>query len=190
VCSAIQFIRFGVVTSFNFWLPSYLVADRGMSLQTAGLITALGAACTAFANAFGGYVSDRLKNPPLVIGGSLAILTFTSAALVNVHSVPAIIAVVALNSMFMQFYFGPLFYVPVEVLGQRVAGMSTGFSNMFANFGALLAAYALGAVKDYSGAFTWGFFGTSVACAIGVVLSVVLARMRTKALAGRSTAPA
>ena len=190
VCSAIQFIRFGVVTSFNFWLPSYLVADRGMSLQTAGLITALGAACTAFANAFGGYVSDRLKNPPLVIGGSLAILTCTSALLVNVHSVPAIIAVVALNSMFMQFYFGPLFYVPVEVLGQRVAGMSTGFSNMFANFGALLAAYSLGAVKDYSGAFTWGFFGTSAACAVGVVLSVVLARMRTKSLAGRGSAPA
>lgn len=44
----------------------------------------------------------------------------------------------------MQFYFGPLFYVPVEVLGQRVAGMSTGFSNMFANFGALFAAYASG----------------------------------------------
>ena len=45
------------------------------------------------------------------------------------------------------FYFGPLFFVPVEVLGQRVAGMSTGFSNMFANFGGLSAAYALGLVK-------------------------------------------
>jgi nitrate/nitrite transporter NarK len=183
VCSAIQFIRFGVVTSFNFWLPSFLVADRGVSLQTAGLITALGAACTALANAFGGYVSDRLRNPPLVIGGSLAILTCTSALLVNVHSVPAIILVVAINSMFMQFYFGPLFYVPVEVLGQRVAGMSTGFSNMFANFGALAAAYLLGAVKDHSGAFTYGFLGTSVVCAIGVVLTFVLAGMRKRALA-------
>jgi nitrate/nitrite transporter NarK len=188
VCSAIQFIRFGVVTSFNFWLPSFLVADRGLSLQTAGLITAMGAACTALANAFGGYASDRLKNPPLVIGGSLAILACTSALLVNVHSVPAIVAVVAVNSMFMQFYFGPLFFVPVEVLGQRVAGMSTGFSNMFANFGALFAAYVLGAIKDRSGAFTWGFVGTSAVCVIGVLLTLVLAKMRREALATQAAA--
>jgi sugar phosphate permease len=72
------------------------------------------------------------------------VLACTSALLVNVETLPALVLVIALNSMFMQFYFGPLFYVPVEVLGQRVAGMSTGFSNMFANFGALFAAYASG----------------------------------------------
>src|SRR5204862_3410627 len=105
-------VRFGVVTSFNFWLPSFLVFDRGLSLQNAGLITALSATCTAFANLFGGYVSDRLKNPPLVIGGSLALLACTSAVLVNVHSLPALILLVTIHSMFMQFYFGPLFFVP------------------------------------------------------------------------------
>ena len=183
VCAGIQFIRFGVTTSFNFWLPSLLVADRGLSLQAAGFITALGFALTGPANALGGYASDRLRNPPLVIGASLAVLACTSALLVMVDSLPILVLVVAVNAVFVQFYFGPLFYVPVEVLGARFAGMSAGFSNMFANLGALTFAYALGVVKDTAGAFKWGFLGTSAMCVIGVVLAVVLARMRTRTLA-------
>ena len=84
---------------------------------------------------------------------------------------------------FVQFYFGPLFLVPVEVLGKRVAGMSTGFSNLFANLGSLTFVYSLGVVKDRAGAFTWGFVGISVACIIGVLLTAVMARMRNSALA-------
>jgi nitrate/nitrite transporter NarK len=183
VCAGIQFIRFGVTTSFNFWLPSLLVADRGLSLQTAGFITAMGFALTGPSNAFGGYVSDRLRNPPLVIGASLGVLACTSALLVVVDSIPLLVLVVALNAVFLQFYFGPLFYVPVEVLGARVAGISAGFCNMFANLGALVFAYALGVVKDSAGAFTWGFVATGAVCVIGVALSGLLARMRKKALA-------
>ena len=183
VCAGLQFIRYGVVTSFAFWLPSLLVADRGLTLQAAGLIAAMGFALTGPSNAIGGYVSDRLRNPPLVITGSLAVLALTSALLVYVDSIPVLVLVVAVNAVFLQFYFGPLFHVPVEMLGQRVAGMSVGFGNMFANLGALIFAYALGVVKDTAGAFKWGFVATSAFCVIGVVLGVVLGRMRTKARA-------
>lgn len=186
VCGAIQFIRLGVVIGFTFWLPSLLVADRGLSIQAAGLVVALGAACTIPSNALGGYVSDRLKNPPLVIGGSLAILACTSTLLVFVQSIPALLLVVAIHSVFVQFYFGPLFLVPVEVLGKRIAGISTGFSNLFANLGSLTFAYTLGVVKDQAGAFTWGFVGISMACIVGLVLTLVLARMRNAALASRT----
>jgi sugar phosphate permease len=191
VCAGLQFIRYGVTTSFSFWLPTLLVADRGLTLQAAGLITAMCYALTGPSNALGGYVSDRLRNPPLVITGSLAMLALTSALLVHVDSIPALVLVVAVNAIFLQFYFGALFHVPVEVLGQRVAGMSAGFSNMFANIGSLTFAYGLGVVKDTAGAFKWGFVATSAFCAIGVLLGVVLARMRTKALAatGATSAP-
>lgn len=183
VCSGLQFVRFSVVTSVNFWLPSLLVADRGLSVQTAGLVMAMSAAFTAPSNTIGGYVSDRLKNPPLVIGGSLAILACTSTLLVVVESIPLLLLVIAVNSIFLQFYFGPLFLVPVEVLGHRIAGTATGFSNLFANIGGFLTAYTLGVVKDQAGTFTWGFVGIGGICLVGVALAVVLARMRTRALA-------
>ena len=100
-----------------------------------------------------------------------------------VHSIPALLVVVAINSIFLQFYFGALFFVPIEVFGQRIAGISTGFSNLFANVGALTFTYALGVVKDKAGTFTWAFVGISAACAIGVLLAFVLARVRKRALA-------
>jgi sugar phosphate permease len=166
------------VTAFNFWLPSLLVADRGMSVQAAGLVMAMCAALTASSNTLGGYVSDRLRNPPLVIGGALAILACSSAALAVVESVPLLLVAIAVSSVFLQFYFGPLFVVPMEALGPRFAGSATGFANLFANIGGLTAAYALGVVKDHTGTFAWGFVGVSAVCLAGVALAVILARMR------------
>jgi sugar phosphate permease len=67
----------------------------------------------------------------------------------------------------------------------RVAGTAIGFTNLFANIGGFACVYALGAVKDSTGSFASGFAGISVACLAGVVLAVVLARLRTRALAAR-----
>jgi ACS family D-galactonate transporter-like MFS transporter len=183
VCSGLQFVRFSVVTAFNFWLPSLLVADRGFSVQEAGLVFAMSAAFMASSNPLGGYVSDRLRNPPLVIGGALTILAGTSVLLVVVEPIPLLLFVIAVSSVFLQFYFGPLFLVPVEVLGPRVAGTATGFANLFANIGGLVTVYVLGMVKDSAGTFTWGFFGLSAVCLTGVALAAALARMRRRALA-------
>jgi sugar phosphate permease len=183
VCSWLQFVRFAVVMGFNFWLPSFLVADRGFSLPAAGLIMAMSAALSASSNTLGAYVSDRLRNPPLVIGGALAVLAGAAALLPAVESIPAMLAVIAVYSSFHGFYFGPLFLVPVEVLGSRVAGTTIGFSNLFANIGGFVCVYTLGAVRDLYGSFAWGFIGISATCLVGVALAVVLSRMRTHALA-------
>lgn len=183
VCSWLQFVRFAVVMGFNFWLPSFLVADRGFSLPSAGLVMAMSAALSAPSNTLGAYVSDRLKNPPLVIGGALAILACAAVLLPAVESDPLLIGVIAVYSVFLGFYFGPLFLVPVEVLGSRVAGTTIGFSNLFANLGGFVSIYVLGAIRDHAGSFAWGFIGIGATCIVGVVLAVALARMRTRALA-------
>jgi MFS transporter, ACS family, D-galactonate transporter len=183
VCSWLQFVRFAAVLGFSFWLPSFLVADRGFSLPAAGLVMAMSAALSAPSNTLGAYVSDRLKNPPLVIGCALAILAGAAALLPEVESTAVLLAVVAVYSIFHGFYFGPLFLVPVEVLGSRVAGTTIGFSNLFANVGGFVCVYSLGAVRDTAGSFAWGFRGISAACLAGVALAAVLSRMRARALA-------
>ena len=183
VCSWLQFVRFAAVLGFSFWLPSYLVADRGFSLPAAGLVMAMSAALSAPSNTLGAYVSDRIKNPPLVIGSALAVLACAAALLPAVESIPSLLGVIAVYSIFHGFYFGPLFLVPVEVLGSRVAGTTIGFSNLFANIGGFVCVYSLGAVRDAAGSFAWGFRGISAACLAGVALAVILSGMRTRALA-------
>ncbi|HXF67437.1 MAG TPA: MFS transporter [Burkholderiales bacterium] len=186
VCAGLQFLRFTVVTAFHLWLPSLLVEDRGFSVQAAGLVVAASAALTAVSNTLGGYLSDRLRNPPLVIGGALAMLAATSLLIAFTEQAPLLLVVIAVNAVFLQFYFGPLFMVPVEVLGPRVAGTVTGFANLFANLGGILSAWLLGAARDATGAFAWGFAGVGLACIAGVLLAAALARMRRRALAAQA----
>jgi sugar phosphate permease len=93
-----------------------------------------------------------------------------------------LVALIFINAIFLQMYFGPLFLIPVEILGVPKAGISTGFSNLFANIGGFSAAYLLGALKDHTGAFKSGFFAICGACFLGLALTLVLARMRRKAL--------
>lgn len=183
VCGGIQYIRFGVVQGITYWLPSLLINEKGLSLQLAGLITAIQVVLMSPSNIVGGYISDRLKNPILVIGGSLTVLGITTGLLITANNLILVIALIFANAIFLQMYFGPLFSVPVEILGVRKAGISSGFSNFFANIGGFSATYLLGALKDATGAFKPGFFAICGACFVGLGLTFILARMRRKALA-------
>jgi nitrate/nitrite transporter NarK len=172
----IQFCRLAIVLGFGLWLPAYLVVDRGVPLATAGLIVALSAAVTAPANIGGGILSDRLKRPLLVIGLSLAAMIPLFAVVGEITDIVLLVIVVALISLFIQLYFGPLFAVPRQLFGPGVAGLSSGFGNLWANIGGFLSATALGVLKDVTGSFTLGFLCLGVVSLIGLLAVVWLAR--------------
>jgi sugar phosphate permease len=177
MASVVQYVRLAMVTGITFWLPSYLVGERGYDLRTAGLIVALGALLTAPSNFIGGYLADRLDRPMLVIRISLAALVVCALALVRVPTLPMVVAVVAVQAMFLQAYFGPLFAIPIAILGPRTAGSVSGFANLFANLGALTFAYTLGAVRDTSGSFDAGFNALAAIAVVGLIATIPLGRM-------------
>ena len=111
---------------------------------------------------------------------SLIVLGITTILLVNISNLALLIAIIMLNAIFLQMYFGPLFAIPVEILGVRKAGISTGFSNLFANLGGFSATYLLGSLKDSTGLFKYGFYAIGGVCFIGLILTFRLARMRSK----------
>jgi nitrate/nitrite transporter NarK len=190
VAAGIQYIRLAVVFGIGVWLPTFLVSDHGYSLQVAGAVMAVSALVTAPSNFLGGYVSDRLRRPTLVIGGSLTMLAITTFLLPRVHGIVPLLAVIAVNAVFVQFYFGPLFAVPVEMFGLRGAGLMSGFGNFFANLGGFTFVYTLGAIKDSTGSFTVGFDLLAGGCAVGVLLTLVLGRLRRVALRAPAAEPA
>jgi nitrate/nitrite transporter NarK len=173
----IQYVRLSVALGIQFWLPTFLVA-KGYSLEVAGLIVAISFTATAPANFLGGYISDRLQSPLLVIGSSLGVLAFTTFLLVNVNFLPLLIGVIILNGIFVQFYFGPLFAVPHRFLGSRMTGATSGFGNLFANLGGFTFTYTIGAVKDATGSFAGGFYSLTGLCLLGVFLTFLLARLK------------
>lgn len=177
VAGLVQYVRLAMVTSVTFWLPTYLIVERGYDLRVAGAIIALGAALTAPSNFLGGYIADRLGDPLLVIRVSLVALALCAVALVSVPTLPLVVVVVAVQAVFLQGYFGPLFAIPIAVLGARTAGSVSGFSNLFANLGGLTFAYTLGAVRDASGSFDRGFHALAVLAVVGLLATVSLERL-------------
>jgi nitrate/nitrite transporter NarK len=181
----IQFVRLAVVQGLTFWLPTYIVSDRGYSLGVAGLVVALGAAVTAPSNFLGGYLSDRLGRPLVVIGVSLGMLALTLTLLTAVHGLVPLLIVVAINSIFVQVYFGPLFAVPIQHFGTRAAGITSGFGNFCANLGGFTFAYTLGTVKDATGSFAVGFLTLAGMCLAALLATVSLARLKPAARLSR-----
>jgi nitrate/nitrite transporter NarK len=177
LAGVIQFVRYSVAFGVATWLPSFIHDEKGFSLRAAGLAVAIGAAITAPSNIVGGWLSDRLGRPLLVIGASLSVLAATLLILPRANSLGAIIAVVAVNSAFVQIYFGPLFALPLAYIGQANAGLVSGFGNFCANLGAFAFAYGLGAVKDATGAFDVGWWALAGLCVIGLGAVWAIARL-------------
>jgi predicted MFS family arabinose efflux permease len=178
ICGLIQFVRLGIIQGISFWLPSLLTDEKGLALGAAGFILALRNILIPPSTMLGGYLSDRLRQPTVIMAVSLVILAITTAALVRVGPGGLLIALILINAVFVQFYFGPTFALPVERYGVRMMGTLSGFGNLFANMGAFSFTYLLGALKDQTGYFRSGFFTLTGACVIGLALTFMLEKIR------------
>ncbi|MFC1899953.1 MFS transporter [Chloroflexota bacterium] len=153
LCGALQYVRLAVVQGIAFWLPTFLIEDKGLSLQLTGIVVAVQIIFRAPSGILGGYISDRIRKPTLVIGASLIILAITVGFLATANNIILLIALIGIYAIFAQMYFGSLFAVPVEILGNDKAGIARGFSNLFANIGSFSFVYLLGFLKDTTASF-------------------------------------
>lgn len=179
-CGIVQFVRLAVMQGISFWLPTFLMEERGFSLGNVGILVAVQALLTAPSNLVGAAISDRIRNPPVVIGFSLLVLTVTTALFASVSSNIVLIALICVNSIFVQMYFGPLFAIPLETFGQQQAGVSTGFGNFFANVGGLVSVYVLGILRDSTHSLDSGFYVIAGISIAGLLTTFWLSRIRKR----------
>lgn len=177
LCGGIQFVRLAVTMATMTWWPTYLIVEKGMDLVTAGLVLAVGAVLTAPANFIGGYVSDRFNRPLAVVAVSLVIIASTLIGIVNADSLAMLILLISVNQFFLQIYFGPLFEIPIKAIGSQFAGSISGFSNMFANIGALFSVFFMGWFKDAFGTFSFGIYGLVLLCLVSLGFTYALSRV-------------
>jgi len=178
LCSGVHFIRLAVFLGLISWIPTFLIVEKGISLQITGFIVAAQFVLIAAGNMIGGYFSDKLRNPPVVIGVSLVVLTITATLLATVDNTAIVIMIIAINSVFVAAYTGAAFAMPMEVFGPTTQGTTTGFGNFFANLGGFAFIYLLGALKDLTGSFKAGFYAVAAACCLGLLFLILAAAVR------------
>jgi nitrate/nitrite transporter NarK len=188
VCGLLQYIRLGIIQGISFWLPSLLMDEKGIALGAAGLILAFRSILIAPSTMLGGYLSDRFQQPTAIMAVSLVVLAITTSALVALPAGGLLTALIMLNAVFVQFYFGPTFALPIERYGTRMMGTLSGFGNLFANLGAFSVTYLLGALKDRTGYFESGFYTLTATCVIGLALTLILEKLRLQPLNETETA--
>jgi MFS transporter, ACS family, D-galactonate transporter len=173
----VQYARLAVVHGLNLWLPTLIVADKGHSLAFAGAMVAVSAAVTAPANLIGGHLADRTRRPLGVVAVSLGALAVTTTLLAHADRAWQLVIVVAVNAVFVQLYFGPLFSIPVELYGTRTAGFATGFGNLWANLGGFTFTLLLGVIKDATGSFTAGLYAMAALCVAALAATGLVRRL-------------
>lgn len=164
----IQFVRLAVVTGVAFWLPSLIVEDKGFSLGAAGAMVALGALLSAPSNFLGGWLSDRLQQPLAVISLSLTLLAITLPLISVLDDLTTLMTAIAVNSIVIQLYFGPLFAVALQRTDSDKPGLVTGFGNFCANLGGFASSLMLGLIKEATDSFDLGLWILSGLCALGL----------------------
>jgi nitrate/nitrite transporter NarK len=180
LASVVQFTRLAVTMALRFWLPSYLIADKGFTLEGAALAVGVGSAVSVVATLAGGQVSDRLGRPLVVIATSLAALAVCLATLTVVEDFIVLLLVITTLYVFVQAYSGSLFEIPLKRLGTAHAGTINGFGNFWANLGGLTLSFALGATKDATGSFNAGWLALSALCVLSIVATGLMrSRLRT-----------
>jgi nitrate/nitrite transporter NarK len=111
-------------------------------------------------------------------------LAVTTLLFVEVTQPVLLIMVIVVNGLFVQLYVGPIFVVPIRILGLRSTGLTSGFGNLFANLGGVTFAYALGAFKDVTGSFSGGLYLLAALCLVGLACTWTLGRVLGDSPAG------
>jgi sugar phosphate permease len=178
LCNGMQFARVAVYFGVTSWIPAYLMVEEGLSLQVTGIIVVGQFILIALGNTLGGMLSDRWHRPATVVASSFGVMLITMLLLAFVHDLTIVIIVLMIHSLFIAAGSGPIFSMPIDMLGPTGAGTITGMGNLFANIGGFIFTILLGSLKDATGLFQAGFYAMAAACCVGLILTGIAAELR------------
>jgi nitrate/nitrite transporter NarK len=164
------------VIGLSTYMPTFLVAERGLALGPAALLSSITTLITIFSAPAGGVLSDRIgsrKRPYLVaLALSVILLPLTGAL-----SVGWLIVLVVVNGLVVGVIPTTVFAAAVEGAGdERLGGVAMAVIMVGQNGGMLLGPLVFGALAEASG-WPAAFASLAVMSALGL-LAGWLARVR------------
>jgi MFS family permease len=171
-----MYFAFGYGLYFYFtWLPTYLLEELHFSLVTTGVFASLPFVFAGAANLAGGWTTDRLARTGNLRTARVGVgaASFAACAALVVLSIvvaapvaKAVLLALALASA--DFALGACWAVCLDV-GDRHAGVVTGFMNTFGNVGGLVGPIVVSVMVERWGSWTYPFYVTAAVYVMGAL---------------------
>ena len=165
------------------WLPTYLVEERGFSLQKTGFLGALPFVLIAISAITAGWLSDRMIQRGRSV--SKVRLSFAATGLAGsavVLLVPLLrtewMAMAALCAAGLAYglFSSNLWAITQTLAGPTAAGRWSGVQNCCGNMAGVVAPWLTGFVVSRTGEYYWAFVACCVVLAIGACSYIFVVR--------------
>jgi sugar phosphate permease len=160
----------------NSWLPSYLIKQRHMAPEQAGIYAALPFILVVVGQIGGSYLSDRLGKRAVVAGTGL-ILSGVFMYFVSFMPTPQTATLmIGLSGLFWGAVTPVSYALIMDIVPQGAVATAVGFKNGLSNLVGALAPVVMGMVVARTGSFDAAFLVLVGATLIGGVLMIPLMR--------------
>jgi NNP family nitrate/nitrite transporter-like MFS transporter len=170
--SILYFLTFGGFVAMSIYLPKLLHDWFGYSLVEAGLRAAGFTVLATSARPVGGWLSDRI-DPYALLVGVFVVVTVDAAALAGMSGSPHIVPVTfACLSMAIALGLGngAVFKLVPQDFPTNT-GAATGIVGAAGGLGGFFPPLIMGAVRDATDTYTWGFVGLLLFCILCLAIA-------------------
>ncbi|MCW5964551.1 MAG: MFS transporter [Bryobacterales bacterium] len=159
------------------WLPTYLVRERGFSLEAMGQVGGIAYLVIASATVCAGWASDRWiarGGTPTRVRKSIVVGGLTGSTIILpvavVEDTNTAIALLLLACASFGIYTSNHWAITQTLAGPRAAGRWTSLQNGLGNLSGIAAAWITGEVVERTGAFPPAFFVSAGLALLGALL--------------------
>ena len=166
-----------VTNALALWQPQIIKAFNLTTMQV-GLLNSVPFALASVAMYFWASHSDRTGERTLHTALPLAMASVGLVCTMLVHSLLPMIVVLCVVIMAASMIKGPFWALATEMLPASISAVAIGQINALNNLGVFGATYAIGAIREATGSFTFAMVPFIAVCAIACLVALSIGRSR------------
>uniref|UniRef100_UPI00313F0869 MFS transporter n=1 Tax=Bacillus sp. OTU530 TaxID=3043862 RepID=UPI00313F0869 len=170
-----QFSNASTLYFFLTWFPSYLVQEKGITIQKAGFLGSIPYIAAGIGVLVGGYWSDKMikrgisvgiaRKTPIIIG----LLGACSIVLANYMSSPSLVITIMSIAFFAQGMSAISWSLVSDIAPKELVGLAGGVFNFIGNLGGILTPIVIGFIVSATNSFNGALVYVSIVAFIGAL---------------------